>query len=84
MPKARSAKTNWLAVLLVVFNGSAMADQSAADAAPAALEQRQKTGKERLSGKAADEQRVNDCKVPPEKRGAMKRPTACTRAKSAR
>ncbi len=26
------------------------------------------TGKERLSGKAADEQRVDDCKVPPEQR----------------
>ena len=36
-----------------------------------------KTAKERLTGKAADEQRVNDCKVPAEMRGAKKRPTAC-------
>src|SRR3546814_2405583 len=38
-----------------------------------------KTGKERLSDKASDEQRVNDCKVPPERRGASQRPTECGR-----
>src|SRR3546814_15199700 len=38
-----------------------------------------KTGKERLSDKASDEQRVNDCKVPPERRGASHRPTECGR-----
>jgi len=36
-----------------------------------------RTGKERLGDKASDDQRVNDCRVPPEKRGASKRPTAC-------
>lgn len=36
-----------------------------------------KTGKERLSDKASDEQRVDDCNVPPERRGARLRPTAC-------
>lgn len=35
-----------------------------------------RTGKERLSDKASDEQRVNDCKVPPEKR-TRPRPTDC-------
>jgi hypothetical protein len=35
------------------------------------------TAKERLTGKAADEQRVDDCKVPPDKRGARLRPDAC-------
>ena len=35
-----------------------------------------RTGKERLGGKDADEQRVNDCKVPPERR-TRPRPTAC-------
>jgi hypothetical protein len=34
------------------------------------------TLKERLSDKASDEQRVNDCKVPPEKRSRA-RPTDC-------
>jgi hypothetical protein len=35
------------------------------------------TGKERLSDKASDNQRVNDCRVPPEKRGPIQRPTEC-------
>jgi hypothetical protein len=34
------------------------------------------TGKERLSDKASDEQRLNDCKVPPERR-TRARPTEC-------
>jgi hypothetical protein len=36
-----------------------------------------KTGKERLSSKASDEQRVDNCKVPPELRGTMVRPDTC-------
>ena len=36
-----------------------------------------RTGKERLSDKASDEQRVDDCKVPPERRGSRPRPDAC-------
>ncbi|WP_282609776.1 hypothetical protein [Pelagibius sp. Alg239-R121] len=36
-----------------------------------------RTGKERLAGKATDEQRVNDCKVAPEARSAKKRPIEC-------
>jgi hypothetical protein len=35
-----------------------------------------KTGKERLTDKASDEQRVNDCKVPPNRR-TRQRPTNC-------
>jgi hypothetical protein len=35
------------------------------------------TGKERLGDKASDNQRVNDCRVPPEKRGPLPRPTEC-------
>ena len=35
------------------------------------------TGKERLGDKASDDQRVNDCRVPPEKRGPIQRPTEC-------
>jgi hypothetical protein len=33
-----------------------------------------KTSKERLSDKASDEQRVDDCGVPPGRRGAATRP----------
>ena len=36
-----------------------------------------KTGKERLSSKASDEQRVDNCKVPPELRGTTVRPDIC-------
>jgi hypothetical protein len=35
-----------------------------------------RTGKERLSDKASDEQRVNDCRVPPTRR-TRARPVAC-------
>ena len=38
-----------------------------------------KTGKERLTDKASDEQRVDDCKVPPARR-TRARPTNCAGA----
>ena len=40
-----------------------------------------RTGKERLGDKAADEQRVDDCKVPEARRTRL-RPTACPGDKS--
>jgi hypothetical protein len=44
-----------------------------------------RTGKERLSGKAADEQRVDNCKVPVALRGSKPRPDDCRqRARSTR
>ena len=36
-----------------------------------------RTGKERLGGKASDEQRVDNCKVPPGLRGPKPRPDQC-------
>jgi hypothetical protein len=36
-----------------------------------------RTGKERLGGKASDEQRLDNCKVPPELRGPTPRPDNC-------
>ena len=36
-----------------------------------------KTGKERLGDKASDEQRVDNCKVPRERRGSKTRPDDC-------
>jgi hypothetical protein len=36
-----------------------------------------RTGKERLGGKASDEQRVDNCKVPPDLRGPKPRPDRC-------
>ncbi|WP_298260576.1 hypothetical protein [Bradyrhizobium sp.] len=35
------------------------------------------TGKERLGRKWSDEQRIDNCHVPLDKRGAKKRPSAC-------
>ena len=43
-----------------------------------------RTGKERLGGKASDEQRVDNCKVPPELRGQKPRPDDCPDASAAR
>ncbi len=40
------------------------------------------TGKERLGAKWQDEQRVDNCKVPPDKRGTKPRPDACANAPS--
>ncbi len=40
----------------------------------------EKTGKERLSDKASDEQRVDNCKVPPERRGTKVRPNDCAQS----
>ena len=56
---------------------SAAVAQSAPPAQGGRGEGRTLTGKERLTGKAADEQRVDDCKVPPERRGRSTRPAEC-------
>jgi hypothetical protein len=48
-----------------------------AQAAPAPAGTAVKTGKERLSDKASDEQRVDNCKVPPGRRGPKPRPDSC-------
>ena len=40
------------------------------------------TLKERLGAKWKDEQRVDNCKVPPEKRGPKARPDSCAHPKS--
>ena len=38
------------------------------------------TGKERLGPKWTDEQRIDNCNVPPDKRGLKPRPSACAQA----
>ena len=57
-------RSNWIlpALLLIGLNFSVQA---------------QETLKERLSDKASDEQRVNNCKVPMDRRGATPRPENC-------
>jgi hypothetical protein len=41
-----------------------------------------RTGKERLGGKASDQQRVDNCKVPLDQRGSTPRPDDCGDATS--
>jgi hypothetical protein len=43
-----------------------------------------RTGKERLGGKASDEQRLDNCKVPPVLRGPKPRPDQCADGASTR
>ena len=67
------------AALLAVQIGAACAG-SGSSAQPASGEARAaatRTVKERLSSKASDEQRVDNCKVPPELRGPKPRPNDC-------
>jgi hypothetical protein len=61
--------------ILILSANVARADDAAS--APAASEA--KTLKERLGDKASDEQRVDNCKVPQDRRGAKARPDACAR-----
>jgi hypothetical protein len=50
--------------------------------APAIAEEAQ-TLKERLSDKASDAQRVDNCRVPPERRGPLPRPDCPAKPRSA-
>ncbi|WP_229195814.1 hypothetical protein [Bradyrhizobium acaciae] len=51
-------------------------------ASEGAIQQRTLTGKERLGRKWTDEQRIDNCNVPPDKRGTKPRPSACPHAPS--
>ena len=68
----RLLRLEFLAVLLTV---SAACPAQADDSKPV-----MRTGKERLGPKWSDEQRINNCKVPPDKRGNKPRPSACANA----
>lgn len=59
----------------VLAAGPAAVAEQDSPAAPAPQAQA-RTGKERLSDKASDEQRVDDCNVPPSRR-TRARPTSC-------
>lgn len=63
-----------LAGLACGWSGVALAAE--APTAPPAVRANE-TLKERLSDKASDEQRVNNCRVPPERRGTKQRPVDC-------
>jgi hypothetical protein len=70
----------WIGSALAALSALASFTAVAGERPPAPQAEPQKaveTLKERLSDKASDEQRVDNCNVPPEKRGAKKRPDAC-------
>ena len=75
-----------LLVKLLTLHGVAMMMLAPTSAAPRQEgEARQvqagptRTGKERLGGKASDQQRVDNCKVPLDLRGPILRPDNCDR-----
>jgi hypothetical protein len=70
-----------LAGVCALLAPSASAEERPAD--PGVQEHQAETLKERLSDKASDEQRVDNCNVPPEKRGPKKRPDKCATPKPA-
>jgi hypothetical protein len=51
---------------------------------PQAIAQEAQTLKERLSDKASDAQRVDNCRVPPERRGALPRPDCPVQPRAAK
>jgi hypothetical protein len=62
-------------LIVVAFATAATAQERPRDTAPATL-----TGKERLGRKWTDEQRIDNCNVPVDKRGPKPRPSECARA----
>jgi hypothetical protein len=70
----RTLLAAWLGIGLAVPASSQQAKRDRADT-PKVL-----TGKERLGPKWTDEQRIDNCNVPVEKRGSKPRPSACTQA----
>jgi hypothetical protein len=66
-------------VIILCFAGPAGAQNRAPVAAPASTQNAPATltGKERLGRKLMDEQRIDNCNVPPDKRGSRPRPSGC-------
>jgi hypothetical protein len=69
-------------LLLVSFMSVASAADRKPAGAPSAPSQPVLTGKERLGPKWTDEQRIDNCKVPIDKRGTKPRSSACPGAPS--
>lgn len=73
-----SARAVLIAAVALVVAAAAAAQETSPQPAPRTAAT--KTGKERLTDKASDEQRVDNCNVPPEKRGTKPRPDSCDHA----
>jgi hypothetical protein len=68
------------AVMVVAQSGAAWAGEASPRNDGGATQSRAqptRTGKERLGGKASDEQRVDNCRVPLDLRGPTPRPANC-------
>ncbi len=79
--------------MLLWLSGAAVATAQTSDARPAPVSPppnarssspppKMLTGKERLGEKWMDEQRIDNCKVPVDKRGSKPRPDACAKPSS--
>jgi hypothetical protein len=67
-----------ISLLFLGFASCALAEDRKPDAGTAPATSRAPlTGKERLGPKWNDEQRIDNCKVPLDKRGSKPRPIAC-------
>jgi len=64
--------TAGLTAILLIYVSESVSGED-----PKAVRRFALTAKERLGSKAADNQRVNNCKVPPERRGGKIRPDVC-------
>jgi hypothetical protein len=69
-------------LLLASFMSSAWAEDRKSGGGPSAPSRRVLTGKERLGPKWTDEQRIDNCHVPIDKRGTKPRPSTCPGAPS--
>ena len=69
-------------VVILCLAGPACAQNRAPVAAPASTQNAPATltGKERLGRKWMDEQRIDNCNLPVDKRGAKPRPSTCSHA----
>lgn len=66
-------------LLLICPTGLAYAEDAGrlSPSPTSTFQQGARTAKERLGPKWTDEQRIDNCNVPPDKRGAKPRPTIC-------
>jgi len=64
-------------LLLIGFSSCALAGDGKREAGAPETFRPGLTGKERLGPKWSDEQRIDNCKVPLDKRGSKPRPSAC-------
>jgi len=63
----------WTFIVLVALSAPGAIPRANGEASHVPI----RTAKERLGGKASDEQRVDNCKVPPDLRGPKPRPDEC-------